>query len=132
MTMLSLILKLMTVWLKLLIPGGFQRIAAENIALCKQLIILTPHQKRAPKLTTRDHIIFDHVFFWNAADLQNKLDSFQHYYNLKHGHCSIHGNTPLQHANKLTSNMIHLNNYRWKTHCRGLFQLPLDNFLWIF
>ena len=56
--MLSLILKLITIWLKLLIPGGFQGIAAENIALRKQLIILTPHQKRAPKLTTRGHIIF--------------------------------------------------------------------------
>ena len=55
---IRLILNFLTVWLKLLKPGGVRAIAAENAALRKQLIILSRHHKRAPKLTTTHRMIF--------------------------------------------------------------------------
>ncbi len=58
MNILLLIPTLITVCLRLLIPGGTRRIAAENIALRNQLITLTRNQKRAPKLTTFERITF--------------------------------------------------------------------------
>lgn len=58
-----LILKFISVWLKLLTPGGVRAIAAENIALRKQLIILTRHQNRAPKLSAFDRITFGILAF---------------------------------------------------------------------
>ncbi len=41
-----LILKFITVWLRLFTPGGLHAIAAENILLRKQLIIINRHRKR--------------------------------------------------------------------------------------
>jgi len=46
------------VMLRLLRPGGARAIAAENVALRKQLISVSRHQKRAPNLTTIDRLIF--------------------------------------------------------------------------
>ena len=50
--------KFFITWLRLLIPGGVRRIAAENIALRNQLIILTRNKKRVPKLTIFERITF--------------------------------------------------------------------------
>ena len=69
--------------------------------------------------------LLDQTFFWNANDLQNKLDGFQQYYNELRGHCGIDGISPLDKSNEISSNVVSLNNYRWKKHCRGLFQLPI-------
>lgn len=55
---LTVILNFISVWLRLLRPGGLRMIVAENIALRKQLIVLSRHQKRAPNLTTFDKIVF--------------------------------------------------------------------------
>ena len=69
--------------------------------------------------------LLDRTFFWNERDLQNKLEAFQKYYNEARCHCGIDGNTPLQKSDDKPSNIISLKNYRWKKHCRGLFQLPI-------
>ncbi len=53
-----LILKFITILLRLLTPGGSHAIAAENILLHKQLITMNRHRKRAPTLSTSDRIIF--------------------------------------------------------------------------
>ena len=66
--------------------------------------------------------LLDQTFFWTAADLENKLRSYQAYYNEHRCHSSRDGATPTQ-ANG--DNVISLNNYRWKKNCRGLFQLPM-------
>jgi len=55
---ISIILSFISIWLRLLRPGGMRAVAAENIALRKQLIALSRHQKRAPKLTAFDKIVF--------------------------------------------------------------------------
>ena len=39
-------------------PGGVRRIAAENLALRKQLITVSRHYKRSPKLTATDRLVF--------------------------------------------------------------------------
>ena len=44
--------------LKLIRPYGVKTVAAENIALRQQLILLGRNQKRSPKLTTSDRFIF--------------------------------------------------------------------------
>ena len=66
--------------------------------------------------------LLDQTFFWTATDLENKLRDYQGYYNEHRCHTSRDGATP---AHLDGDNVISLNNYRWKTHCRGLFQLPV-------
>ena len=46
------------VMLKLSRPGGAKAMAAENIVLRQQLIALSRHHKRSPKLNTSDRILF--------------------------------------------------------------------------
>ena len=46
--------------------------------------------------------LLDRILFWNAHDLQNKLESFQHYYNEERSHCGIDG------ANTATKNRCNI------------------------
>jgi putative transposase len=58
MKILAYILNFIVLLFRLSSPGGVRAVAAENIALRKQLIMLSRYKKRAPKLTTLDRIIF--------------------------------------------------------------------------
>ena len=69
--------------------------------------------------------ILDRTLYWNAYDLQNKLELFQNYYNEERCHYGIDGVTPLKKMDEHSSNVISINHYRWKKHCQGLFQLPI-------
>ena len=69
--------------------------------------------------------LLDQTLFWNANDLQNKLDEFQHYFNTYRAHMGLDGSTPAQVAEAIKSKVIRVNYFRWKKHCRGLFQLPM-------
>jgi len=62
---------------------------------------------------------------WNENDLQNKLNEFQHYFNEARGHDGIDGMPPSQKSGEESSTVISPENYHWKKHCRGLFQLPI-------
>jgi transposase InsO family protein len=66
--------------------------------------------------------LLDHTFFWTATDLENKLRNYQHYYNAYRCHVSRGGTTPVY---ATTDNIIDIDSYRWKKHCRGLFHLPV-------
>lgn len=68
--------------------------------------------------------LLDKTFFWNASDLQNKLVTFQQFYNENRCHFGISGNTPDRQGIKSKKAVVDINHYRWKKHCRGLFQLP--------
>ena len=57
-TLLTLLLDFIRVYLQLLRPGGMRAIAAENAALRKQLLVVSRKQKRTHKLTTLERIIF--------------------------------------------------------------------------
>lgn len=65
--------------------------------------------------------LLDQTLFWTAADLENKLRNYQHYYNESRTHSGRDGLTPMEsEGNKV----VDINDYRWKKHCRGLFELP--------
>ncbi len=66
--------------------------------------------------------LLDQTFFWTQADLDNKLRTYQQYYNQYRCHTSRSGATPVESSIKKA---VDLNRYRWKKHCRGLFQLPV-------
>ena len=52
----------------------------------------------------------------------NDATSRQGYYNKYRAHSGRDGATPIKSANK---KVIDINEYRWKKHCRGLFELPV-------
>ncbi len=65
--------------------------------------------------------LLDQILFWTATDLENKLQNYQRYYNEYRCHSGRDGATPV---NSGSEKVVALNDYRWKKHCRGLFQLP--------
>mgnify|MGYP001816622247 FL=1 len=67
----------------------------------------------------------DHVPFWNARDLERKLSCFQDYYNQDRAHQGIGGAIPDPAVSAVAGNAASLVGYRWKSCCRGLYQLPI-------
>lgn len=62
----------------------------------------------------------DRTLFWTTADLETKLFDFQHYYSGHRTHAGLNGRLPESAADEPTS--ISLDSYRWRRHCRGLYQ----------
>jgi transposase InsO family protein len=67
----------------------------------------------------------DHQMFWNARDLERKLEDFQHYYNHYRVHASLGGQTPAQVNGASRKQRAELDTFDWQMHCHGLIQLPL-------
>ena len=67
----------------------------------------------------------DCLFFWNADDLERKLDAFKQYYNHQRVHQSLKGLTPESVSNNVQSRCAQLGHYSWKSDCNGLFQTPI-------
>lgn len=67
----------------------------------------------------------DHVPFWGALDLARKLDSFKIYYNHDRAHRGLGGAIPESQPATQAQSIARLDNYRWKSSCRGLYQLPI-------
>ncbi len=84
-----------------------------------------PFAERVIK-TTRNEFL-DHILFFNRYDLQKKLDQFKEYYNETRAHSSLEMKTPKQMASdeEINDRVIPLDRYRWKSHCRGLYKLPI-------
>ena len=85
--------------------------------------MLAPFIERLIGTVRRDFL--DQTLFWNAVDLERKLTDFQAYYNHHRTHSSLGVDTPAEVAGDVTKLPIKLNNFRWQTHCRGIFQLPI-------
>jgi len=66
--------------------------------------------------------LLDQTFFWTETDLENKLWDYQCYYNQHRTHSGRDGETPME---TIGSRVLDVNQYRWKKHCRGLFELPI-------
>src|SRR5213593_4792406 len=64
----------------------------------------------------------DHVLFWTAADLESKLSDFRNYYNKLRVHSSLDGEAPIEWPE---SKGVDLKSYRWKKHCRVLYEKPI-------
>jgi len=67
----------------------------------------------------------DHTLFWNACDLERKLEEFRQYYNAHRVHTALDGDTPSEICGETIIRRANLNQFRWKSHCRGLYQLPV-------
>jgi len=66
----------------------------------------------------------DRILFWTTADLEAKLIDFQHYYNGHRTHTGVEGRLPEPPAGG-TASPTGLDSYRWRRHCRGLYQTPI-------
>ena len=67
----------------------------------------------------------DHTLFWNTCDLERKLEEFRQYYNAHRVHTALDGDTPSEICGETIIRRANLNQFRWKSHCRGLYQLPV-------
>ena len=67
----------------------------------------------------------DQILFWSIADLERKLLQFKDYYNRERVHQGIGGQLPDPRPADTALNIAYLDNYRWKSCCRGLYQLPI-------
>ena len=66
----------------------------------------------------------DRILFWTTVDLAEKLTEFQHYYNGHRAHAGLEGGLPEPGTEGPTS-PIDFKCYRWRRHCRGLYQTPI-------
>ena len=66
----------------------------------------------------------DQVPFWSSHDLDRKLRLFREYYNEQRTHRSLDGVPPAEQSAIPDRKVARLHDYRWKKHCRGLYQLP--------
>jgi transposase InsO family protein len=64
----------------------------------------------------------DRLVFWTATDLEMKLIAFRDYYNGYRSHAGLEGETPVVTAE---SRGASLKSYRWRSHCRELYQTPM-------
>jgi transposase InsO family protein len=64
----------------------------------------------------------DQTLFWTTADLEAKLRDFQDYFNGYRTHTGLGGQLPEPNASAVP---ISFASYRWRTHCRGLYQTPI-------
>jgi putative transposase len=82
-----------------------------------------PFVERLIGTIRREHL--DHALFWNANDLERKLEEFRQYYNSHRVHTSLCDETPSEISGEAIIHRADLNKFRWKSHCRGLYQLPV-------
>jgi transposase InsO family protein len=69
--------------------------------------------------------LLDLLPYWTAQDLERKLSAFQEYYNGARVHRALDGVTPDSGSATGTQTIARLQDYRWQSHCRGLYQLPI-------
>ena len=67
----------------------------------------------------------DHMLFWGRRDLERKLADFKTYYNEHRVHSPIGGTTPAGRTGDREPKILDLDDYRWQSHCRGLYQTPI-------
>ena len=66
----------------------------------------------------------DRTLFWTAADLEVKLLDFQRYFNGHRAHAGLFGLTP-ESRTSVGHAQASVSRYRWRLHCRGLYQTPI-------
>ncbi|NOX70911.1 MAG: transposase family protein [Gammaproteobacteria bacterium] len=67
----------------------------------------------------------DFVPFWTARDLENKLLSFEEFYNDHRCHYALNRDTRGEITTRIRPKLTDRDSYRWQSHCRGLHQLPV-------
>lgn len=66
----------------------------------------------------------DNVLFFGSCDLEKKLNEFKAYYNTYRIHSSLR-TTPSDMAQESTLKKANIKHFKWKSHCRDLFQTPM-------
>src|SRR5215471_2221219 len=61
----------------------------------------------------------DQTLFWTAADLEEKLGTFQDYFNRHRTHSGLEGRLPEPGG---AQTPLSFGSYQWQQHCRGLYQ----------
>ena len=95
----------------------------EEIKTVPYVPISHPFVERLIGTIRREYV--DQVPFWNARDLERKLSCFQDYDNRKRAHQGLGGNIPDPNPDNPVRSAARLDNYRWESCCRGLYQLPI-------
>lgn len=95
----------------------------EEIKTIPYVPISHPFIERLIGTIRREYL--DHVLIWNEMDLALKLEEFRTYYNGYRVHSALNGETPSGMAGHPVLGGACLNAYRWRSHCRGLFQTPI-------
>lgn len=67
----------------------------------------------------------DRMLFWNDRGLERKLDSFKGYFNGYRAHSGVDSVTPVERAGRAPREVLPIDDYRWGSHCRGLYQTPI-------
>ena len=67
----------------------------------------------------------DRTLFWTAVDLEQRLIDFQRYFNGHRTHVGRGGLTPGPRTGE-DSVRACVRGYRWRVHCRGLYQRPIS------
>ncbi len=68
--------------------------------------------------------LLDQMLFWNAHDLDRKLEGFRQYYNAHRVHTALDGDTPSEFSGDTVIHHAELHQFSWMDHWRGLYQLP--------
>jgi len=106
-----LVLHAVTLLFSCLKPGGIKALAAENLVLKQQLIVIRRSRARAPRLTTADRLIFGWLsMLMNPGRILKS---------------AIIIAPPTEFGKSPTNRSNSLNHFPWKSHCNGLFQTPL-------
>ena len=95
----------------------------DEIKTVPRVPVSHPFVERLIGTVRREYL--DQTLFWNAYDLESKLAEYRAYYNEERAHASLGGQTPSESAGDRLREPISMDDYRWKQHCRGLFQLPI-------
>jgi len=95
----------------------------EEIKTIPYVPISHPFIERLIGTIRREYL--DLVLFWNASDLERKLDEFKGYYNGHRVHGSLDGQTPDQIRTGALPIPAQLDRFDWMSHCRGLFHTPV-------
>jgi putative transposase len=66
----------------------------------------------------------DRTLFWTTTDLEAKLLAFRDYFNGYRCHAGLQGRPPEPGVDE-RGKPVSLTSYRWRKHCRGLYQTPI-------
>ncbi len=66
----------------------------------------------------------DRTLFWSVADLERNLFEFKDYFNGYRTHSGLQGRTPELSPDAGVQQHTTFSSYRWRRHCRGLYQTP--------
>jgi transposase InsO family protein len=70
------------------------------------------------------HEYLDRIWFWHRSDLERRLEDYKTFYNDQRCHTGLGGTTPARRNGAPAPPLAHLDSYRWRRHCDGLFQTP--------